>query len=76
MTITVICTVISGLTCFIAGMAVEFKTLTKALKEAKADLKNAKRKLAVAESLLKKERVEVIEINDNRIKTDNLFEPW
>ena len=76
MIITIVCTVISGLTGFIAGMAVEFNALTKALKETRTDLKNTQRKLAVAESRLKKDRVEVIEINDNRIKTDNLFEPW
>lgn len=76
MPITMLC-LAAGITGFIAGMTVELVANSRTLKDIKAELKNTKAELKTTQQQLRAaEKVEVIEISDNRIKTEDLFEPW
>lgn len=67
--------ILSGMICFIAGMVVELFINNRELMSARTELSCAKDEIISLKHQLS-EGVEVIEINDNRTKDEDLFEPW
>ena len=62
--------------CFIAGMLVEMTLNAKELNAMRLELDSTKSILAEMQNTTILNPVEVIEINDNRISDETLFERW
>lgn len=83
MPITMLC-LAAGITGFIAGMTVELFANNRTLKDTKEELKNSREELKNTKDELKimqqqlraAGKIEVIEITDNRVQTEDLFKPW
>lgn len=71
----VILAIVCGIICFIAGMIVELFINSRELKATRDELLYTKGELYKLHRQLE-EGVEIIEIHDNTIKDENLFEPW
>jgi len=72
---TLIFTILAGATGFIAGMVVELMANSMTIHNAREESSSLKRENRMLKQRLA-EHIEIIEINDNSIREEDLFKPW
>lgn len=76
MILNIIVVIVVGIVCFIAGMTIGMFTVTGELRATRDELLYTKGELLKVQRGQDSDVVKVIEINDNRVPTDGLFDPW
>ena len=72
---TLLCAILAGVTGFIAGMVVELMANSMTIHNAREESTSLRRENRILKQRLA-ENIEIIEINDNTIKEEDLFQPW